>query len=97
MAYGLVLVFDGVTEEHYWSVNEKLGIDRSGSGDYPAGLLVHLGGPTANGWVVSEVWDAKASQLAFMEGRLGQALAASGVPAPTQVIETDSANFQIAG
>ncbi|MBI2704595.1 MAG: hypothetical protein HYX32_04800 [Actinobacteria bacterium] len=94
MAYGLVLVFDGASEEQYWSVNEKLGIDRDGKGDYPPGLIVHLGGATPSGWVVTEVWDTKDSQVAFMESQLGAALQASGVPAPSQVIETDAVNFQ---
>ena len=86
MAYGLVLVFEGVGEDQYWSVNEKLGIDRDSREGYPAGLIVHAGGPTPTGWVVSEIWDHKESQVAFMESRLGQALQSSGVPAPSQVI-----------
>ena len=97
MAYGLVLVFDGVSEEDYWSVNEKLGIGRDGLGDYPPGLLVHSGGPVENGWLVSEIWDAKPSHEAFMAGRLGAALEAAGVGHPTQVIETETVNFQKLG
>ena len=27
MAYGLVLVFEDVNEDHYWSVNDKIGVD----------------------------------------------------------------------
>lgn len=94
MAYGLVLVFEGVGEEQYWAVNEKLGIGRDGKGDYPVGLVTHLGGPTATGWLVTEVWDAKSSQEAFMSSRLGAALAAAGVAPPSQVIDTDAVNFQ---
>jgi hypothetical protein len=94
MAYVVVLAFEGVTEDQYWSVNEKLGIGRDGKGDYPPGLVVHTGGPTPTGWLVSEVWDAKASQEAFMAGRLGAALGAAGLPAPSQVLDTDTVNFQ---
>lgn len=94
MAYGLVLAFDGVGEEEYWSVNEKLGIGRDGEGNYPPGLLTHVGGPTPRGWVVIELWDAKSSQETFMAERLGAALAASGVPAPAQIIETNAVNAQ---
>lgn len=92
MAYGIVLRFEDVTEEHYWAVNDKLGIDRSGNGEYPSGLLTHAGGPTPDGWVVIELWDSKSNQEAWMAGRLGAALAAVGVPAPVQVIETDTVN-----
>src|SRR4051812_20021622 len=67
MAYGIVLVFEGVGEDQYWAVNSALGIDRDGNGDYPVGLQHHSGGATATGWIVSEVWDLKASQEAFME------------------------------
>ena len=97
MAYGLVLVFEGVGEEQYWSVNEKLGISRDNQDNYPAGLIVHAGGPTPTGWVVTEVWDAKASQVDFMESRLMEALQSAGVPAPAQVIDTDTVNFQQLG
>jgi hypothetical protein len=94
MAYGLVLTFDSVSEEQYWAVNQELGIDRNGVGDYPPGLLVHVGGPTADGgWVVTEVWADKAAQGEFMQTRLGRALAAAGVPQPSHMIETDAVNF----
>ena len=92
MAYGITLRFEGVTEDQYWAVNEKLGIDRNGEGDYPAGLISHVGGPTPDGWVVSEVWDARATQEAFMAGTLGAALGEVGVPAPVQVIECEAVN-----
>jgi hypothetical protein len=94
MAYAITLVFDGVDERQYRAVNEKLGIDAEGEGDYPAGLLVHAGGPRPGGWVVTEVWDSKAAQESFMAGRLGAALGAVGVPAPAQVIDTEAVNFQ---
>jgi hypothetical protein len=95
MAYGIVLVFDNVTADQYWAVNDKLGIQADGTGDWPAGIRSHTGGPTeGGGWVVSEVWDSKADQEAFMGSRLGAALGAVGVPAPSQVIESDLANYQ---
>ena len=69
MAYALVYVFEKVGESQYWAVNDRLGLRRDGSGNWPPGLVSHVGGPTPTGWVVSEVWDAKASQQAFMESR----------------------------
>jgi hypothetical protein len=94
MAYGIVLTFDGVGEDQYWSVNEKLGINRDGTGDWPAGILSHTGGPTATGWIVTEVWNSKADQEAFMGSRLGAALGAVGLPDPAQLIESDLVNYQ---
>ncbi|MEZ5143723.1 MAG: hypothetical protein R2726_14580 [Acidimicrobiales bacterium] len=97
MAYALTLVFEGLDEADYWSVNEKLGIGQDGRGDYPAGLLVHTAGPSPAGWVVTEVWDDQASHEAFRVGRLGAALEATGVAPPTQVIDASSVNFQRLG
>ena len=95
MAYGITLIFEGVTEDQYWQVNDELGIDRNGEGDYPDGLRIHVGGSTGDGgWIVSEVWDDQATQEAFMAGRLGAALAAVGVPPPAQVIESETVNEQ---
>lgn len=94
MSYGIVIVFEGVNEDQYWAVNERLGIARDGSGDWPAGIVSHTGGPTATGWVVSEVWDSKADQEAFLASRLGPALGAVGVPDPVQIIESELVNYQ---
>lgn len=94
MAYGIVLVFEGVGEDKYWAVNDKLGIGRDGSGDWPKGMRSHTGGPTSSGWIVTEVWDSKADQEAFMASRLGAALGAVGLPEPSQVIESDLVNYQ---
>jgi hypothetical protein len=96
MAYGIVLVFDGVGADQYWAVNDKLGINRDGSGDWPAGILSHSGGPTSTGWVVAEVWNSKADQEAFMAARLGAALGSVGVPEPVQVIESELVNHHTA-
>jgi hypothetical protein len=96
MSYGIVLVFDGVGADQYWAVNDKLGINRDGSGDWPSGILSHSGGPTATGWIVAEVWNSKADQEAFMAGRLGAALGAVGLPEPVQVIESDLVNYHTA-
>jgi len=92
MAYALIYVFENVGESHYWAVNQRLGIGRDGSGDWPAGLISHVGGPTPTGWVVSEVWDSKAAQQGFMNARLGAALADVKVPPPVQIIETTAAH-----
>lgn len=94
MSYAIVLVFEGVGADDYWAVNDRLGINRDGSGEWPPGIVSHAGGPTATGWVVSEVWNSKADQEAFMASRLGTALGAVGVPAPVQVIESDLVNYQ---
>ncbi len=92
MSYAIVIVFEEVSEADYWAVNDALGINRDGTGDWPEGIRSHAAGPWANGWVVIEKWESKAAQQAFMGGKLGAALAASGLPAPSQIIETDTIN-----
>ena len=94
MSYGIVLAFEGVGSEQYWAVNEKLGINQDGTGDWPAGIVSHAGGPTATGWLVTEIWNSKAEQEAFMGSRLGAALAEVGLPAPSQIIESELVNYQ---
>lgn len=94
MAVGIILEFDGsVGKAQYDAVNGKLGLDPvKGTGDWPKGLLTHAGGIVdGGGFVVVETWDSKASQEAFMSGKLGAALGEVGVPAPVRVTWFDVA------
>jgi hypothetical protein len=82
----LMLEFDGLGHEEYAAVNNILGIDmESGEGPWPDGLITHLAGPKQDGWVVLEVWESQAQQEAFMNERLGAALAEGGAGAPARV------------
>lgn len=87
MPEALILEFTGLNEADYAAVNSHLGIDmHTGQGDWPAGLLSHAAGPAEGGtFIVSEVWSSRAEQGAFMESRLGAALAAGGVTAMPSV------------
>jgi hypothetical protein len=88
MADGLILEFDGFGIEKYEQVNGLLGIDmESGEGDWPAGMLAHTGGAKDGGWVVFEVWASRADQAAFMQDRLGPALAEAGIEGPPARLE----------
>jgi hypothetical protein len=86
MPEALILEFHGVTTDQYQSVNTLLGIDpMTGAGDWPDGLLGHVGAGGADGnLVVFELWDSQQSQQAFMAGRLGSALGQAGVPQPVR-------------
>jgi len=81
MPEALILEFSGVTEADYTKVNANLGIDpRTGEGDWPPGLLSHAAGTADDGTlIVIEVWSSRTEQGAFMDSRLGAALAAGGV------------------
>jgi hypothetical protein len=77
----LILEFAGLGEADYAAVNSHLGIDMlAGKGDWPPGILSHAAGAGDDGiFIVTEVWSSRAEQGAFMQSRLGPALAAAGV------------------
>ena len=82
MSEGLILQFPGVGEREYDAVNAQLSFDpKTGRGDWPIGLMSHSAGASNGSWVVTEIWDSKASQAAFMHDQLGPALA--NMPEPT--------------
>jgi hypothetical protein len=83
MPEALILEFTGVDLSAYAAVNAELGIDMTtGAGEWPPGLISHAAGMGDDGsLLVTEVWASRADQQAFMESRLGQALAAGGVTA----------------
>jgi len=87
MPAGLIIEFEGVDQSHYDAVNEKLGLNAAtGEGDWPNGLVQHSAGHTDDGkFTVVELWDTPEHQAAFMDSRLGPALAEVGVPEPTRI------------
>ena len=87
MPEALILEFAGIGEEEYTAVSSHLGIDVStGEGHWPPGLLSHAAGTADDGtFIVTEVWATRADQGAFLESRLGPALAAGGVAAMPNV------------
>jgi len=87
MPAAVTLEFEGVTEKEYQAVNQKLGLDpKTGKGDWPTGMINHMAGHTDDGgFFVTEVWESQEAQAAFMESRLGAALAEAGVPTPVRV------------
>jgi hypothetical protein len=88
MSEVLVLEFEGFGRTVYDAVNRELGLsDDWSSGEIPAGLIHHVAGASAAGWVVVEVWESREAQAAFMEGRLGAALQAGGVNGPPSRME----------
>jgi hypothetical protein len=85
MSEALILEFSGVTAEEYREVNGHLGIDPdTGAGDWPAGLVSHVGCRGTN-LLVLEVWESQEAQHAFMETRLGPALGKAGLPEPVRM------------
>jgi hypothetical protein len=71
-------------QEIYDKVNGILGFDPASTAGYPDGLLSHVAGISADGavLVVTEVWESKEAEAAFLADKLGPALAEGGAPAP---------------
>lgn len=89
MAEAIILEFPGAgidVKGLYKAVNDILGLDGStGRGDWPDGILSHTAGLQGDSFVVFEVWESQAKQEAFMNSRLGPALAQANAPEPTRV------------
>ncbi len=87
MAELLILEFEGVSEADYRRVNDQLGLDPdTGNGEWPPGLIIHLAGmgDDGRGFVV-EGWTSREAQEAFMQKRLGAAMAQAAVTATPSV------------
>jgi hypothetical protein len=87
MAEAIILEFKTPeSQDMYKTVNGILGLDpATGKGDWPDGILSHTAGREGDAFMVFEVWESKAHQEAFMNSRLGPALAQAGAPQPTRV------------
>lgn len=95
VAEALVLEFAGIGEREYHAVNKELGIDAlTGEGEWPEGLLIHAAGTSDSGtFIVTEVWTSREAQAAFVEKRLGAALAACGISSPPAVTWASVVNY----
>jgi hypothetical protein len=70
----------------YSRVNGSLGLDpNTGAGDWPKGLLTHVGGGGDGTVVVVEVWESRADQESWMVSALGPALGQAGVAQPKRM------------
>ena len=70
----------------YPDVNKILGLDpNTGTGDWPKGLLTHVGAGGEGSVVVVEVWQSRSDQESWMTSRLGPALAQAGVGQPKRM------------
>jgi heme-degrading monooxygenase HmoA len=79
MAVCLVIDVSGGTVEQYDAVKQKL--EESG-GMLGEGQTFHAAGPTDDGFAVIDIWNSRDDFDRFMQGRLGEAIQAAGVPQP---------------
>jgi hypothetical protein len=82
MAVGMIYQFSGVDAAKYDAVLKELGL-KGKKAVWPAGLISHATGPTANGWCVVDVWSSQAQCDRFMSKKLKRAFdLAGGMPEP---------------
>jgi hypothetical protein len=89
MPIGLVMTFDGVTQDMYDAAMASDALDLtapknpSASDDnWPDGALAHYAGATPTGWCVVDVWESQAHFDKFLADRLGPTLQKVGIPQP---------------
>lgn len=94
MAAALILKVAGIGLTEYFRVSELMNIDqRTGTGDWPDGLLSHAAGTTDEGLTVIEVWESRDAQGRFMQERLGPAMQKGGVAGVPTMTWVDLATF----
>ena len=74
MSYLMTHFWPGGTEDEYRTTLAAVHPD----GGLPAGQTSHVAGPTEGGFLVSVVWDSKASADAFVRGTLLPAMPVQG-------------------
>jgi hypothetical protein len=67
MAYGVVHQFAGGTKEQYQA---SVAAVHPGEGILPAGQVLHLAGPSGDGWLIVAVHDSKESWERFRDETL---------------------------
>ena len=94
--FGIVHTFRGGTQEQYENALKVVHPD--GGAGLPDGQLLHLAGPSEDGWVVVAVHESKASWEKFRDGILlaGLASVEDGLPAPPEETSFEVAKFQTA-
>lgn len=79
MPVAMVMEAPGMDAAAYDAVTEKLDWKNS---PFPQGFVSHYAGPTANGWMVVDVWESQADFERFAQERLLPAMEAAFGQAP---------------
>jgi hypothetical protein len=73
MAYGVIHHFAGGTREQY---KASVAAVHPSDGSLPAGQILHVAGPSADGWTIVAVHESKESWEHFRDNELGPRMAA---------------------
>jgi hypothetical protein len=78
MAIAVIIDFPGGSQEEYDTVVRELGPAGESVAAAP-GLLLHGGGPTADGWRVIDFWESQEALDRFTQEQLMPAMQRAGV------------------
>jgi hypothetical protein len=94
--FGIILRFPGGTREQYENTLKVVHPD--GGEALPESQLLHLAGPTQDGWLVMVVHDSRESWERFRDDTLVPGLASveNGLPAPPEETTFELYKFQTA-
>ena len=93
MALCIIMRFTNVDAARYDAVMAELD-PRPGTASWPAGGISHVAGAGADGWYVIDVWETQGQFDAFLQARLGPALAKVGGISPPQITALPVHNMQ---
>ena len=82
MAITLIMDFAGVGQDKYEAAMKELGMEMGKRPDFEGGLM-HIAGPSDNGWTVIDVWESQEHFDRFLADHLGPTSAKVGIPQPS--------------
>ena len=82
MAVGLIIQFSGVDAAKYDAILKEAGL-KGKNAVWPAGIISHAAGPTADGWCVVDLWSSQAQFDRFLSKTLKPAFDRAGGAPPS--------------
>jgi len=80
MAVGMLLAGEGITEDSYRKLSEKMfGSFPMPQGEAPDGLIIHSAGQSDQGWYIYDIWESKEHFQRFAEGKIMPAAQEAGL------------------
>ena len=95
MAVAIVMDFKGATLDQYDKVVELMHLTPTGAG--APGSLFHWVAPTADGIVVTDVWESREQFEKFAQEQIGPHTQAAGFPAPPELTFHDVHSYMSEG
>jgi hypothetical protein len=86
MAVVAELLVVGASRPDADRLDERMGQTMQGTGGPPDGLMVHIGRPTKDGLLITDVWRTEGEWQTFLDGTLLPLIDECGLTAETPII-----------